>query len=222
MAEYNMTYNELENEIDSYIRATPNNQKLLEYRAEIMAAITGDYSQHDPISVDETISLWQNQLDRSTELRIGKKYIAVRSSLFEFLPKLCASGMLDALIVLKETGSMAGFTISVGTSIAIAIWELINSVKTLDDWDFCIYMQAVTHFNENHGFTKDDLLGWLPHGQPPTCNMHNSIWQCEYFHDHVCTMVIDDHVDDALKSLINKKILKVEGVPPQFTYKFRL
>ncbi len=73
MAEYYISYRELEKLFDQYIAETPNNSQLLEHKAEILAALTGDYEQGNWDSANEMISLWENQIDKPSQLLLGVK-----------------------------------------------------------------------------------------------------------------------------------------------------
>ncbi len=101
--------------------------------------------------------------------------------------------------------SLAGFTISAGMGVSIALWDLFNNVKTLDDWDFGVYMQAVTRFKAHKGFTLEDLKDCMPSAENPICNMHNNTWDCDYWNDDdACTIREDQRLNDAVKPLCNK------------------
>ena len=62
MAEYYISYKELEKVIDQYIADSIDNAQLKEHKAEILAALTGDYEQNNWVSAKEMISLWENQI----------------------------------------------------------------------------------------------------------------------------------------------------------------
>lgn len=131
MAEYYMTYSEISNELDKYLSESKENSNIEKYKAEVLAAITGNYSQNDLDSVHQMVELWQNQIAQPSKLLFGHRYICVQSMMLSFLASACTSGLLDAIINSIATGNLSGFNISVGSSISIAIWELLNSVKNL-------------------------------------------------------------------------------------------
>ena len=178
-----------------------------------MAALTGDYEQNNWDSAKEMISLWENQIEKPSQLLLGSRYIRVQQIMLDFLKVSCTSGLIDALILHISQGSFAGFTVSVGSGIAVALWELFTAVKKLDDWDFCVYMQATTHFREHSEFTMDELISWLPNEEHPICNMHNDNWECDYLEENdTCSFVRKDKIEQALKSLYDK------GLPVSYTH----
>lgn len=71
MAEYYISYRELEKLFDQYITETLDNSRLLEHKAEILAALTGDYEQGNWDSANEMISLWENQINKPSQLLLG-------------------------------------------------------------------------------------------------------------------------------------------------------
>ena len=222
MAEYYMSYKELEMLFDQYIAEIPDNVQLLEHKAEILAALTGDYEQGNGDSVKEMISLWENQISKPSQLLLGTRYIQVQQAMLDFLKVSCASGLIDALIIYITQGSFAGFTISVGAGIAVALWELFATVKKLDDWDFCVYMQATTHFREHSEFTIDELKSWLPNVENPVCNMHNSTWDCDYLETTGdCNIIQTQQVEQALKSLYDKGLLMLRKDDHKYVFKFK-
>lgn len=222
MAEYYISYKELEKLFDQYIAETPNNSLLLGHKAEILAALTGDYEQGNWDSANEMISLWENQINKPSQLLLGSRYIRVQQIMLDFLKVSCTSGLIDALILYISQGSFTGFTVSVGSGIAIALWELFTTVKKLDDWDFCVYMQATTHFREYSEFTIDELKSWLPSAERPICNMHNSTWDCDYLDvTGNCNLNQIDKIEKALKSLYDKGLLMPEKENHKYIFKFK-
>lgn len=222
MAEYYISYRELEKLFDQYIAETPNNSQLVEHKAEILAALTGDYEQGNWDSANEMISLWENQINKPSQLLLGSRYIRVQQIMLDFLKVSCTSGLIDALIVYISQGSFTGFTVSVGSGIAVALWELFTTVKKLDDWDFCVYMQAATHFREHSEFTIDELKSWLPSAGQPICNMYNSTWDCDYLESTGnCNLVQTQRIEQALKSLYDKGLLMQKKKNHKYVFKFK-
>ena len=222
MAEYFISYKEMYDLIDEYIAASSDRESLTSYRAEIMSAITGEFYQRNTEAVREMIALWENQVVSHSEALLGTKYIRVRDSMISFLEKALCSGVVDAVIQTALQGSVAGFTISAGVSVAIALWELFSSVKTLEDWDFCIYMQAVTHFREHAEFTLEELRDWLPSDEKPICNMHNDTWECDHLgRADTCMLREKERLERALQSLIDKGILLRKMGCDTYLFKFK-
>lgn len=221
MAEYYMTYNEISKELDKYIENAEKSVHIKQYKAEVLAAMTGNYIKNDLESVHQLVELWQNQITQPSKLVIGHRYIRVQSMMLHFLAVICTSGLLDAIIESVVTRNITGFNISVGSSVSMVIWELFNSVKKLNNWDFCIYMQAVNHYHKYEAFTKSDVISWLPEADG-ICNIfHDDKWNCEYLeNDNKCKMVSGAYVQDALDSLYSKNLLKKEMNNSIWTYQF--
>lgn len=154
MAEYYMTYSEISNELDKYLSESKENSNIEKYKAEVLAAITGNYSQNDLDSVHQMVELWQNQIAQPSKLLFGHRYICVQSMMLSFLASACTSGLLDAIINSIATGNLSGFNISVGSSISIAIWELLNSVKKLDNWISVFICRPLLTFINIKNFLK--------------------------------------------------------------------
>lgn len=224
MAEYYISYEELEKLIDQYIEDSVDNVQLTEHKAEILAALTGDYEQNNWDSAKEMISLWENQINEPSQLLLGSRYIRVQQSMLEFLKIFCTSGLVVSLIACIPQHNFVGITFSVesGIAIVIALWELFAAVKKLDDWDFCIYMQAATHFREHSEFTMEELKSWLPNEENPVCNMHNNKWECDYLEENdSCNIICEDKIKQALKSLYDKGLLGLRKENHKYFYKFK-
>lgn len=220
MAEYSISYDEIEVVLDEYISESASADRLNAHKAEILAAITGNYEPGEESSMNETVALWQNRLGKPAELRIGRIYIRVQDIMLFFLKMVCSSGLLEAVIA-GASGQPTGFHTDTSTSCAIAIWELFQSVKTLDDTDFCVYMQALTHWREHKSFTEDELISWFPHGEKEQCNMHNDTWNCTHLGENdACRMLQDDRIKTALASLQSKKFLYQDVKEDVISYKF--
>ena len=222
VAEYYISYKEMCDIVEEYISTAEQHDLLKQYKNEILAALTGDFGKGDLNSVQEMISLWENQEKKPSQLLLGTRYIRVQQSMMDFLEMLLTSGVADALIEYIAQGSFAGFTVSAGTSVAFALWKLFNNVKTLDDWDFCVYMQATTHFKAHKDFTLEDLKSWMPSSEHPICNMHNSKWDCDYWIEESDTCIIQENqkLTDAVNSLCDKGLLSRRKEDNKYIFKF--
>lgn len=208
MAEFYISYEEISNLVIDFIKSTENNSILEEHVAEILAALTCDLDQYNLSVSREMIALWDNQVHNPSQLRFKDKYIPIHQIMIDFVKVAISSGLIESIIQ-AVAGNPTGFTFSAGASVAIALWDLFANVKTLDDWDFCVYMQAVTHFKAHKKFTFNDLKEWMPSADKPICNMHNSTWECDYLTgDDKCTIFESQKLRDAVKSLYNKGLLR--------------
>ena len=115
MAEYYMTYNEISDELDKFLAESENISNISKYKAEVLAAITGNYTPNDLDSVHQMVELWQNQIAQPSKLLLGDRYIRVQSMMLEFLAAACTSGLLDSIIASVSAGTLTGFSISVGS-----------------------------------------------------------------------------------------------------------
>ena len=226
MAEYYMSYQEILDEVERFIEEAPeeNQDNLNTYKAQIMAAITADYEDQE-IQMEDVTQLWQNQLTKKSEMRIGHKYICVQKIMLDFLQIFINSGLADALITSLTTGNplvMPSMSLSSSTGVAIPLWNLFQSVKNLDDWDFCIYFQALTHFREHKEFTLAELKEWIPSAETKQRNMHTHEWDCTYYskNDDSCNLHKNESLNSALKSLHDKKILVMSSNETEPVYYF--
>ena len=146
-------------------------------------------------------------------------------NMLDFLQIFINSGLADALITSLTTGNplvMPSMSLSSSTGVAIPLWDLFQSVKNLDDWDFCIYFQALTHFREHKEFTLAELKEWIPSAEKKQCNMHTHEWDCTYYskNDDSCNLHKNESLNSALKSLHDKKILVMSSNETEPVYCF--
>jgi hypothetical protein len=227
MAEYNMNYEEIRQFLDTTIKKLDKPETIKKYQAEILAAITAR-DEDDNVyltAINESVELWENQIGTPSELLLGTRYIVIKDSVLYFIEMAAASGLLAFILnnLSKPEKIMTVNDISTATNVAVGLIRLFQSVAELEDFDFCIYMQAVTHFKEHKPFTIDELKDWFPHGEKCDCNMHNSKWNCTHIlDDDSCNMLQVDNLSIALDSLCNnKKILKRVCKERHFEYSFK-
>ena len=225
MAEYNMSYEEIKEFIDHALCQSKYSDSSKQYRAEILAALTAkDEPEDTEETVTETIELWENQIGTPSELLLGTRYIVIKDSLLSFVRTAITSGLLDAIIIAYSNPEkpMSGVTISVAANIVYGLIEVFKEAAVLEDCDFCVYMQAVTHFKSHKEFTLKDMHDWFPHGDNTRCNMINSKWDCKYLDENgTCKILEEKELSIALESLERKKILRVERRANDKFYVFR-
>lgn len=221
MAEYHMTYEEIASVVDEAIREAKEQENLQAYQPAIMAAITGDYEQDNLKEIPEMITLWKNMIAKPSQLLLGTRYIRIQGVMIEVIKLALTSGFVDALIT-YITGGSVGFSVSLGTTVAITLYDLFGRASKLEDDDFCVYLQAMTHYHQYRAFTEEDLMDWFPHGGNDICNMHNSTWRCDHLKDGDICGVDRQKIQSALNTLRCKGILKREKDDNgQYTFCFK-
>lgn len=227
MAEYRMTYLDAKKFIDECADKSSTPELIKSHSPEILAALTAktsvDYGMNEK-SLDETVTLWRNQIGNPSELLLGTKYFSIKSSMIELVEGMAGSGILDLIVSNCVAGAplvFQGITVGTIANLAITLEHIFKVASDLEDHDFCVYMQATTHFREYREFTQDDLLRWFPNEPDNICNMHNSTWDCEYYiNDDKCDMLKNGHLDCALASLKGKEILSLKRKNGKDYYSF--
>lgn len=180
MAEYRMTYLDAKKFIDDCADKSSTPELIKSHSPEILAALTAKTSVDcgmNEKSLDETVTLWKNQIGNPSELLLGTKYFSIKSSMIELVEGMAGSGILDLIISNCVAGvpfSFQGITVGAIANLVITLEHIFKAASDLEDHDFCVYMQATTHFREYREFTHDDLVHWFPDEPDNICNMHNS------------------------------------------------
>lgn len=224
MAEYNITYEEIQEFVDDCINRSQDSENLKLHRSEILAAITArdESDKENHTSIKESIELWENQVGLPSELLLGTRYIVIKDSVIKFIETALTSGLIDA-IVANPQNPMTGITVGVVSGVVFSLIDIFKSVSELEDFDFCVYMQAVTHFRAHREFTINDLKQWFPHGSDANCNMHNSKWDCEHLSsDDTCDMLQRDYLKEALDFLCKKNVLIPKRKNAECVYAFKI
>ena len=218
MAEYHMTYEEIASIVDKAISETEEKDNLRLYQPAIMAALTGDYEQGNCKEIPEMVALWENMIAEPSQLLLGTRYIRIQGAMIEFIKLALTSGFVDAVI----SSEVVTPEVSATSVVAFVLYEIFGKASKLEDDDFCVYLQTVTHFREHAEFTEEELMSWFPHGEHPRCNMHNSTWQCDYLGDNDICTIQEEKVQSALKSLKNKGILdQTKGNDGKYVFRFK-
>lgn len=224
MAEYNMTYEEIQEFVNNCISKSEDVNTLSSHRSEILTAITArdENDRENDTSIKESIELWENQVGTPSELLLGTRYIVIKDFVINFIEAAFSSGLIDAIIS-NFQNPKSEISVRHAFGVVSALSEIFKSVSTLEDYDFCVYMQAVTHFRAHRKFTQRDLEHWFPHGNNTNCNMHNSKWDCEHLmNDDTCNMLQQDYLKAALDSLCRKNLLITEQEKTEYVYRFKM
>lgn len=227
MAEYRMTYLDAKKFIEDCADKSSNPELIRSHSPEILAALTAKNCDDQEInegSLNATVTLWKNEIGNPSKALLGTKYFSIKSSVIELVEGMITSGIMDTIILnclSDSTCIFQGITLGTASSLVITLVHILKSASDLEDHDFCVYMQVTTHFGEYQEFTRDDLLRWFPHEPNTTCNMHNSKWDCEcYTEDDKCEMLKNSHLDCALSSLKEKRILNTKRRDGKDYYSF--
>lgn len=111
--------------------------------------------------------------------------------------------LLGAVTDISETSILALGAVS---SVAIAIVNIFVKAVELDDFDFCLCLQAMEHYHVKKEFTEDDILEWFSRNDE--CSLHDHRWNCLHYEEyHICT-ILNGKVPKVISSLMSKGILE--------------
>lgn len=90
-------------------------------------------------SLDETVTLWKNQIGNPSELLLGTKYFSIKSSMIELVEGMAGSGILDLIISNCVAGvpfSFQGITVGAIANLVITLEHIFKAASDLEDHDF--------------------------------------------------------------------------------------
>lgn len=189
----------------------------------VFSALFNDYSNDENGNEDynQDIEMWNNTVETPSEFLVGKKYIVIKDSVLALIKASIGAGIID--VIIKSIGNTT-IPVLIGTC-AFELYELYSSASELDDGDFCVYYQAMTHYavRKKEGFTIDELKSWLPKKFNDSCNMHNSTWVCDYYDIDTdsCSFCDDNKIKTALRSLESKNLINKKKRNNIYHYRFK-
>lgn len=220
MAEFYISYEDIVSLVNKWTDATPQFKLTQLYKSEILAAITCNLDVNEA-TVSNVVSWWKNTVSEPSQFVLRTKYISLKDIMLIFLEQAIASGAIETIISIAIAEHQLVVPISTSSNIAIMIFKWLKSCNSLENDDFCVYLQARMHscvnFCTNNEFTVKDLIDWFPQNGD-TCNAHDSRWDCEYMKDDKCSA--HDHINCMLKSLKDKNILTYNEKTKKYSFKW--
>lgn len=226
MAEYQISYEDLEKIVDKSIANTNGNQRELEkHRIDILVALTGIFSEEissNKKELEELTNLWTNRYEEKSQLLFGTKYIRIHDGMVDFLEAFITGGFFDSLLVaIAETPRVATLTVGAVSSVVIAIVNIFVKAVELDDFDFCLCLRAMENYHIKKEFTDDDILEWFSNNRNNECSLHDDRWKCTHYEENDKCSILDGKISEVVSSLMDKDILdyKHEGKTKYYTLK---
>ena len=181
MAEFRMTYNALEQFVDSLGKSEigkddeyPDEETYKYCRSIFLAALTVSESDEEirKKEAESSFKLWQNWENAANQAYIGSEPCYISDAALEIIKMITPHGLsfCAGLIALKTGNPIVALTVTelVGSASEIIVYlvDIIKSAKNLEGNDFCVFNYAIKTFAKKKGrtteFTAEDLLEELP------------------------------------------------------------
>lgn len=225
MAEYKMSYDELQKFVEDAISNSKGDKdKLLSHKSEILTALTGVFSDETMANKkeqDQLMELWTNQEREKSKLLLGKRYIRIHDGMLTFLEAFLTGGAFDIILESNKQNVSLSEAITVGalSTVVLSLVHLFREAAKLEDFDFCLYKQAVANHYEKSEFTEEDIISWYP--IDGTCNIHTKKWNCCHLsHVNKCGINIDN-IRETISLLEKKGILDFRYENEKKIYKIK-
>lgn len=190
----------------------PENSKFKSLKEDIINIVFLDVNVSSELHKDYTNGFWTNESQDPSQLYLkDKKYhIRVKDLVLDFFKRVISGELLG---VFSDMYSEYQLEANVFKAAIFGIEEIVylkhllkDYIVKLDDKEYCLYLQLVTHFMEHKNFSLEDIKQWLPRD---TCNMHTK-WNCYYCDNNKCK-ITDKQISDSIKQMISKHILSPVG-----------
>lgn len=210
-----MTVGELENMIDQAYQANKEQYadvvdlQNIDVKSILLTALTmpeNDFISDEDIAL-ESIQLWSQRIEKKSELLLGTKYISIKDTVINLLLAIISSGALEVIVQLALGNVTSAISVpSTLVGLVTAFRNIFKSASSLSDDDFCVYFQALIHNKKHKKFKFNELCEWFKACQNESCKIQQEKWDCAFCKDGLCK-ITTDNIKDAVKSLLNKKIL---------------
>lgn len=154
---------------------------------------------------------WPNESEDSANLYIpGQRYhIRITDFAIDFFENVVSGRLVNDIVQLytlfaDNQNAMGG--VFAGIDIILFTKHLIKKhIVKMNDIEYCVYMQAITHLAEHGEFSLDDVISWFR----INCTMHSK-WECSLRKDDNCLLSEKgrEYLVEVLKAMKKDKILK--------------
>lgn len=206
MAVFEVSRDYLEKFIDQKIET---NKTLIDFREELIDVLVTNTSDIDFVG-DCDDDNWPFEKKEPTQfyIRDSRYHIRIKDLVVDFFENVFTGSLLDAMLFWFGLSTAASVsTIAITKEFILFVKRVIKEyVIKLDNSEFCIYLQIITHLKEHTAFTFEELLLWLPKNDGDLCNMQTNKWLCPYKGQNQCR-IDEEEVKKILKRLLSKDIL---------------
>ncbi len=186
----------------------PKNSKFKSMKEDIINIVFLDVDVSSNLHKGYTNGYWSNESKDPSQLYLkDKKYhIRVKDLVLDFFKHIISGELLQAISELyseSQTEVNVFKAATCGIEVIVYIKHLLKDyIVKLDDKEYCIYLQLVTHFMEHKEFSIGDIKRWLPDQK---CNMHTK-WNCPYRINDKCE-IADEQIFDIIQQMVKRNIL---------------
>lgn len=216
MAIYEVSRSYLEQFVDAQIE---KNTDFSEYRNELIDMLVNNEPEID-VNTD-TEDVWPFEKKEPTQfyVRDSRYHIRIKDLVVDFFENIFAGFLLEPMLVwfgIVNGAGVAGVGIT-GAFIFFLRRVIKEYVVKLDNTEFCLYLQIITHLREHQEFSVEDVKDWLPESIGDECNMSTEKWNCPSKDQGKCK-IDKNNVEKILQKMVSKNIIDYSE---NETYKIR-
>ena len=214
MAIFEVSRSYLEQFVDAQIE---KNTDFSTYRNELIDMLVNNEPETD-VDIDNE-DAWPFEKKESAQfyVRDTRHHIRIKDIVVDFFENILKGFLLKPMLV--WFGIINGAeTVGIKGEFIFFIKRVIKEyVVKLDDTEFCVYLQIITHLREHREFSVEDIKEWLPESVGDKCNMSTEKWKCPSKDQGNCIIDKND-VEKILQKMVLKKIIDYSE---NETYKIR-
>lgn len=213
MAVFEVTREYLEEFVDAQIE---KNQEFRDFREDLIDMLTSNTVDSSDFALEDIRdeNSWPYEKKEPTQLYIrdSRYHIRIKDVVVDFLENVLSGALLDAMLHYFGLSSGAEASLKdITVDFILFVKRVIKEyVVKLDNTEFCIYLQIITHLKEHQEFSAEEIKGWLPAGVGRRCNMPTDKWACPDLNDGACGFDADK-LNKILEKMEKKNIIDCLG-----------
>lgn len=216
MAVFEVSRAYLEQFVDEQIE---KNMGFSEYRNELIDMLVNNEPEID-VNVDNE-DVWPFEKKEPTQLYVkdSRYHIRIKDLVVDFFENVFAGFLLEPMLAWFGIVSGAGVAgVGITGAFILFLRRVIKEyIVKLDNTEFCLYLQIITHLREHQEFTVEEIREWLPAAMRDECNMSTEKWNCPSKEQGKCK-IDKNNVEKILQKMVSKNIIDYSE---NETYKIR-
>ena len=206
MAVFEVSKQYIEQFVDKQIK---KNQDFKEFRSELIDMLVNNEPQLDGDLEDEEEWLFEKKEPTQLYIRDSRHHIRIKDLVVDFIENIFTGFLLEPMLIWFNIVNGSGISVVGITGAFILFLKRVikEYIVKLDDTEFCIYLQVITHFKEHQEFTVEDLKEWLPESRENDCNMPTEKWNCSSKVQGKCQRD-KDKLEKILQKMVSKNIIE--------------